>query len=100
MKRVRFDHCVLKPLRRHLTGFEIRTCYEEGWDALRNGELLAAAEAAGFDVFMRGWWTQCSSVGGCLPTEMSTRRKFTTSFRLSCKRSMVARPVAEAPMIC
>ena len=52
MKRVLFDHCVPKPLRRPLTGFQIRTCYEEGWDALRNGELLAAAEAAGFDVFI------------------------------------------------
>ena len=52
MKRVLFDHCVPKPLRRHLTGFQIRTCYEEGWDALRNGDLLAAAEAAGFDVFI------------------------------------------------
>lgn len=52
MKRVLFDHCVPKPLRRRLTGFQIRTCYEEGWDALHNGELLAAAEAAGFDVFV------------------------------------------------
>ena len=52
MKRVLFEHCVPKPLRWHLTGFEIRTCYEEGWDALRNGELLAAAEAARFDVFI------------------------------------------------
>ena len=52
MKRVLFDHCVPKPLRRHLTGLQIRTCYEEGWNALRNGELLAAAEAAGFDVFV------------------------------------------------
>ena len=52
MKRVLFDHCVPKPLRRRLTGFQIRTCYEEAWDALRNGELLAAAEAAGFDVFI------------------------------------------------
>ena len=51
MKRVLFDHCVPKPLRRHLTGFQIRTCYEEGWDAIRNGEHLAA-EAAGFDVLV------------------------------------------------
>jgi len=39
-------------LRRHLAGYEIRTCYEEGWAALRNGELLVAAEAAQFDVFI------------------------------------------------
>ena len=26
--------------------------YQEGWDKLRNGELLAAAEAAGFGLFL------------------------------------------------
>lgn len=46
------DHCVPKPLRRWLPGEDVRTCHEEGWDAFRNGELLAAAEAAGFDVFV------------------------------------------------
>lgn len=47
-----FDHCVPKPLRRKLSGFEIRTCFEQGWDALRNGELLLAAEAADFQIFV------------------------------------------------
>ena len=52
MKRVLFDHCTPKPLRRHLLGYEIRTCFEEGWAALRNGELLAIADAAQFDSFI------------------------------------------------
>jgi hypothetical protein len=52
VKRILFDHCVPKPLRRRLPGFEIRTCFEQGWDALRNGELLLAAEAAGFQIFV------------------------------------------------
>jgi hypothetical protein len=52
VKRILFDHCVPKPLRRRLTDCEVRTCFEQGWAALRNGELLAAAEAAGFDVFL------------------------------------------------
>lgn len=52
MKRVLFDHCVPKPLRQQLPGPVIRTCHEEGWQALRNGELLTAAEAAGFEVFI------------------------------------------------
>jgi hypothetical protein len=52
MKRVLFDHCTPKSLRRHLPGYEIRTCYEEGWAGFRNGELLAAAEAAQFEVFI------------------------------------------------
>jgi len=52
VRRVLFDHCVPKPLRRHLPGLEIRTAYEQGWDALRNGDLLSAAETAGFEVFI------------------------------------------------
>lgn len=52
MKHVLLDHCVPKPLGRLLAGFNIRTCHEEGWDRLRNGELLEAAEAAAFDVFI------------------------------------------------
>jgi hypothetical protein len=50
VKRILFDHCVPKPLRRRLPGFEIRTCFEQGWDVLRNGELLLAAEEAGFQI--------------------------------------------------
>jgi hypothetical protein len=33
-------------------GLRIRTCFEEGWSALRNGELLASADAAQFDIFL------------------------------------------------
>jgi len=39
------------PLRRGLAGHSVSTAYEEGWDKLKNGELLAAAEGA-FDVFV------------------------------------------------
>ena len=52
MSRILFDHCVPKPLRRWLPGEDVRTCHEEGWDAFQNGELLAAAESAGFGVFI------------------------------------------------
>jgi hypothetical protein len=52
VKRILLDHCVPKPLRRELMGWEVRTCFEQGWAALRNGELLAAAEAAGFEIFV------------------------------------------------
>jgi hypothetical protein len=30
----------------------VSTAYREGWDKLKNGELLAAAEQAGFDIFL------------------------------------------------
>jgi hypothetical protein len=50
--RVLFDQGVPVPIRPHLAGREVRTASEEGWDTLKNGELLSAAEAAGFDVFL------------------------------------------------
>jgi hypothetical protein len=50
--RVLFDQAVPVPIRLHLEGHEVRTASQEGWDTLKNGELLAAAEAAGFDVFL------------------------------------------------
>ena len=39
------------PLRRVLIGHSVETAYERGWSSLKNGELIAAAVEAGFDVF-------------------------------------------------
>ena len=33
-------------------GHVVRTAYQQGWDALANGELLRKAEEAGFDVLL------------------------------------------------
>jgi hypothetical protein len=38
--------------RKYLPGHEISTAYQQGWDKLLNGELLRAAELAGFDVLL------------------------------------------------
>lgn len=35
-----------------MTGREIATAYELGWSALKNGELIAAAEKAGYDLLL------------------------------------------------
>jgi hypothetical protein len=40
------------PLRSALVGHAVETAYELGWATLNNGELIAAAEAAGFEVFL------------------------------------------------
>jgi len=40
VKRVLFDENLPRLLRRKLTEFEIRTVQEEGWGALKNGDLL------------------------------------------------------------
>jgi hypothetical protein len=35
-----------------LNGFILRTTEDEGWNTLKNGELLKAAHAAGFDILL------------------------------------------------
>lgn len=49
---VLFDQATPAPLRAYLKGHVVRTAAQEGWDRLRNGELLLAAEAKGFDAFI------------------------------------------------
>ena len=51
MPRILFDQNLPVALRRYLTE-KASTAYEKGWHELRNGELLAVAEVAGFDVFL------------------------------------------------
>jgi hypothetical protein len=40
------------PLGRYLPHHTVRSASQQGWDTLGNGELLAVAEAGGFDVFV------------------------------------------------
>jgi hypothetical protein len=50
--RVLFDQATPVPIRPFLEGHTVSTAAHEGWDRLQNGELLNAAEAAGFDVLL------------------------------------------------
>ena len=50
--RILFDHCTPAPLRRALAHHNIETAFERGWHTLNNGELLGAAEAAGFELLV------------------------------------------------
>ena len=50
--RVLFDQATPVPIRTFLTGHVISTAAQEGWDKLQNGDLLNAAEAAGFEIFL------------------------------------------------
>ena len=50
--RVLFDQGAPVPLRQHLAAHSVSTAFELGWTALKNGELLAQAEAAGFEVLV------------------------------------------------
>ena len=49
---VLFDQGTPAPLRRSLPNHTVETAYERGWSALENGELLRAAEVAGFEVLV------------------------------------------------
>ena len=50
--RILFDHNVPRGLRGLLKGQEITTTNEHGWSELSNGQLLAQAEAADFQVMV------------------------------------------------
>jgi len=50
--RILFDQATPLPIRPYLKGHEVRTAAQLGWDQLKNGELLVAAEAGGFDVLL------------------------------------------------
>ena len=50
--KVLFDQGTHAPLRRELAGHSVETAYERGWSTLQNGELITAAEAEGFEVFV------------------------------------------------
>src|SRR5271163_3176436 len=47
-----FDNGTPAPLRHALTGHVVVEAIERGWDRLGNGELIAAAEAAGFELLL------------------------------------------------
>jgi hypothetical protein len=47
-----FDNGTPAPLRNALAGHIVVECFERGWDRLTNGELIAAAEAAGFELLL------------------------------------------------
>ena len=49
--RVLLDECVPRRLKRELSEHEVLTVTEHGWSGIKNGSLLALAEAE-FDVFL------------------------------------------------
>jgi len=50
--RVLFDNSTLRGVANGLSGHTVEECRWHRWDTLQNGELLDAAEAAGFDVLV------------------------------------------------
>jgi len=52
--KVLLDENLDRRLRKHLGVHELFTVSYKGWDGLKNGKLLRAAENDGFDVFLTG----------------------------------------------
>lgn len=50
--KILFDHNVSRRFRKYLVGHNVMTTREMGWEELANGELLAAAARAGFEVIL------------------------------------------------
>lgn len=49
---VLFDQGTPVPIRTFLIGHTVKTAAEQGWSTLSNGNLLNAAEAAGFEILV------------------------------------------------
>lgn len=47
-----FDQATPLPIRKYLDSHFVQTAAQQGWDRLRNGDLLNAAEQAGFDLLL------------------------------------------------
>jgi predicted nuclease of predicted toxin-antitoxin system len=52
MSRLLLDENLPKGLRTLLHGHSVETAYQMGWGGLANGDLITAAEAAGFDAML------------------------------------------------
>ena len=52
MTTILLDNNAPKRLRSELPGHTVETAFERGWAAITNGDLIAAAEAAGFDILI------------------------------------------------
>ena len=52
MKKLLLDECIPRKFKNHLPGHDCLTVPEAGWAGKKNGELLSAAENAGFQVFV------------------------------------------------
>jgi hypothetical protein len=50
--RILFDHGTPSGIARALSGHDVTEAIDRGWEQISNGELLAAAEAEGFDLLL------------------------------------------------
>jgi hypothetical protein len=54
LARILLDQNVPHGVRALLKDHEVTTAFRLGWERLRNGEMIEAAEGAGFDIVITG----------------------------------------------
>lgn len=82
--RILFDHGTPAPLIPFLTKHNVTKAKDAGWDRLTNGELLNAAEAAGFDLLVttdKNMRYQQNLSGRVISILVSRSREFTMADR-------------------
>ena len=57
--RILFDHVTPRGIARFLPGHTVTKAKDRGWDRLTNGDLLAEADRAGFDVLLTADKNMC-----------------------------------------
>lgn len=50
--KILIDHCLPRRLKHHFPAHEVATAVDLGWSRLKNGDLLTAAAAGGFDLVL------------------------------------------------
>jgi hypothetical protein len=50
--RILLDHCTPRQIAGALRAHDVRTAFQLGWNELENGDLLRAAENAGFELLI------------------------------------------------
>jgi predicted nuclease of predicted toxin-antitoxin system len=50
--KILLDHNLDRRLKQYFQSSQVYTVHEQGWDSLKNGELLSQAEANGFTVLL------------------------------------------------
>ena len=67
--RILLDEDTPRPVRRILTGHDVRTVPEMGWNGYTNGQLLSEAERAGFEALIKG--IEACRISRISPAEIS-----------------------------
>jgi hypothetical protein len=98
--RVLFDQATPVPIRPFLVGHTVHTAAQQHWDTLKNGDLLAVAEQAGFEVFLTTDknMRRCVLCGLCVDATTSGEHRESDKPWLAATRWATKRPFPIGPL--